>query len=101
VALAAGAFADDLPPGTRSVLTRESVPESSVSIVVRDAASNNTLLQLNGAMPRSPASTMKLLPTWAALDLLGTRLRLEDARLDRRASGQGRIEGEPVLAGRR
>ena len=71
VALAAGAFADDLPPGTRSVLTRESVPESSVSIVVRDAASNNTLLQLNGAMPRSPASTMKLLPTWAALDLLG------------------------------
>jgi serine-type D-Ala-D-Ala carboxypeptidase/endopeptidase (penicillin-binding protein 4) len=71
VALAASAFADDLPPGTRSVLTRQSVPESSVSIVVRDAASNNTLLQLNGAMPRSPASTMKILPTWAALDLLG------------------------------
>jgi D-alanyl-D-alanine carboxypeptidase/D-alanyl-D-alanine-endopeptidase (penicillin-binding protein 4) len=71
VALAAGALADDLPAGTRSVLTRESVPESSVSIVVRDAASNNTLLQLNAAMPRSPASTMKILPTWAALDLLG------------------------------
>ena len=71
VALAAGAFADELPPGTRSVLTRESVPESSVSIVVRDASSNNTLLQLNGAIPRSPASTMKILPTWAALDLLG------------------------------
>jgi hypothetical protein len=39
VALATGALADDLPAGTRSVLTRESVPESSVSIVVRDAAS--------------------------------------------------------------
>jgi D-alanyl-D-alanine carboxypeptidase/D-alanyl-D-alanine-endopeptidase (penicillin-binding protein 4) len=71
VALATGAVADDLPAGTRSVLTRESVPETSVSIVVRDAASNNTLLQVNGAMPRSPASTMKILPTWAALDLLG------------------------------
>ncbi len=71
MALAAGALADDLPAGTRSVLTRESVPESSVSIVVRDAASSNTLLQLNAAMPRSPASTMKILPTWAALDLLG------------------------------
>ena len=71
MALAAGALADNLPAGTRSVLTRESVPESSVSIVVRDAASSNTLLQLNAAMPRSPASTMKILPTWAALDLLG------------------------------
>ena len=70
-ALATGALADVLPAGTRSVLTRESMPESSVSIVVRDAASNNTLLQLNGAMPRAPASTMKILPTWAALDLLG------------------------------
>jgi D-alanyl-D-alanine carboxypeptidase/D-alanyl-D-alanine-endopeptidase (penicillin-binding protein 4) len=71
MALATGALADDLPAGTRSVLTRESVPESSVSIVVRDAASSSTVLQLNSAMPRSPASTMKILPTWAALDLLG------------------------------
>ncbi|HEY8265483.1 MAG TPA: D-alanyl-D-alanine carboxypeptidase/D-alanyl-D-alanine-endopeptidase [Steroidobacteraceae bacterium] len=71
MALATGALADDLPAGTRSVLTRESVPESSVSIVVRDAASSSTVLQLNAAMPRSPASTMKILPTWAALDLLG------------------------------
>jgi D-alanyl-D-alanine carboxypeptidase/D-alanyl-D-alanine-endopeptidase (penicillin-binding protein 4) len=69
--LAGPAVADDLPPGTRSVLTRENVPESSVSIVVSDVATGNALLQLNGGMPRSPASTMKLLPTWAALDLLG------------------------------
>jgi D-alanyl-D-alanine carboxypeptidase/D-alanyl-D-alanine-endopeptidase (penicillin-binding protein 4) len=69
--LAAPAVADDLPPATRSVLTRENVPESSVSIVVRDVESGNSLLQLNGGMSRPPASTMKLLPTWAALDLLG------------------------------
>ena len=69
--LSTSAHADDLPAGTRAVLTRESVPESSVSIVVRDIATGNSLLQLNAAMPRQPASTMKLLPTWAALDLLG------------------------------
>src|SRR5262245_54908275 len=69
--LAAPAFADDLPPATRSVLTRENVPESSVSIVVRDVASGNGLLELNAETSRAPASTMKLLPTWAALDLLG------------------------------
>ena len=64
-------FADDLPPATRTVLTRENVPEASLSIVVREATSGNALLALNPETPRSPASTMKLLPTWAALDLLG------------------------------
>jgi D-alanyl-D-alanine carboxypeptidase/D-alanyl-D-alanine-endopeptidase (penicillin-binding protein 4) len=69
--LAAHAQADDLPPGTRSVLTREQVPEAGVSIVVRDVANGVSLLELNPGVARAPASTMKLLPTWAALDLLG------------------------------
>ncbi len=69
--LASPAVGDDLPAGTRAVLTRESVPEASVSIVVRDVASRQNLLQLNPGTSRPPASTMKLLPTWAALDLLG------------------------------
>jgi D-alanyl-D-alanine carboxypeptidase/D-alanyl-D-alanine-endopeptidase (penicillin-binding protein 4) len=68
---AAPAAPDTLPPATRAALTRQSVPEASVSIVVRDAAGDATLLELNPGMSRSPASTMKLLPTWAALDLLG------------------------------
>jgi D-alanyl-D-alanine carboxypeptidase/D-alanyl-D-alanine-endopeptidase (penicillin-binding protein 4) len=68
---AAPAAADTLPPATRAALTRQSVPEASVSIVVRDAAGDGVLLELNPGMSRSPASTMKLLPTWAALDLLG------------------------------
>src|SRR5688572_33214397 len=63
--LAASAHADDLPPATRAVLTRHAVPEAGVSIVVRDVATGGRLLELNPAMPRAPASTMKVLPTWA------------------------------------
>jgi serine-type D-Ala-D-Ala carboxypeptidase/endopeptidase (penicillin-binding protein 4) len=69
--LAVSALAAELPAGTRSVLGREGVPESNVSIVVRDIANGNSLLELNSGTPRPPASTMKLVPTWAALDLLG------------------------------
>jgi D-alanyl-D-alanine carboxypeptidase/D-alanyl-D-alanine-endopeptidase (penicillin-binding protein 4) len=69
--LAASALADDLPAATRATLTRENIPEASLSIVVRDVATGNNLLQVNPSTPRSPASTMKILPTWAALDLLG------------------------------
>lgn len=69
--LAASALAAELPAGTRAVLEREAVPQSSVSIVVRDIAKDDNLFALNARTPRPPASTMKLLPTWAALDLLG------------------------------
>ena len=64
-------FADSLPPATRAALNRHTVPEAGVSIVVRDVADGTSLLELNPGTPRAPASTMKLLPTWAALDLLG------------------------------
>jgi serine-type D-Ala-D-Ala carboxypeptidase/endopeptidase (penicillin-binding protein 4) len=69
--LATPAAADTLPPATRAALTRHSVPEASVSIVVREVTGGATLLELNPGISRAPASTMKLLPTWAALDLLG------------------------------
>ena len=69
--LATPAAADPLPPAIRAALTRQSVPEASVSIVVREVAGGATLLELNPGISRAPASTMKLLPTWAALDLLG------------------------------
>jgi serine-type D-Ala-D-Ala carboxypeptidase/endopeptidase (penicillin-binding protein 4) len=70
-ALAAQAHADDLPPQTRAALSRANVPESGVSIVVREVSTGSNLLQVNASTPRTPASTMKVLPTWAALDLLG------------------------------
>src|SRR5688572_603911 len=69
--LAAPVLADTLPPATRAALNRFTVPEAGVSIVVRDVADGSSLLELNPDLPRAPASTMKLLPTWAALDLLG------------------------------
>jgi D-alanyl-D-alanine carboxypeptidase/D-alanyl-D-alanine-endopeptidase (penicillin-binding protein 4) len=69
--VAVPAFADSLPPATRAALNRHTVPEAGVSIVVRDVADGTSLLELNPGTPRAPASTMKLLPTWAALDLLG------------------------------
>jgi D-alanyl-D-alanine carboxypeptidase/D-alanyl-D-alanine-endopeptidase (penicillin-binding protein 4) len=69
--IACAALADNLPPATRAALTRHNVPEAGVSIVVREASAGTSILELNPDMPRSPASTMKVLPTWAALDLLG------------------------------
>lgn len=63
--------ANDLPARPRAVLNQQLVPDTDVSVIVRDVASGDSLVELNAGLPRAPASTMKLLPTWAALDLLG------------------------------
>jgi hypothetical protein len=61
----------DLPERPRAVLNQQLVPEGDVTVVVRDIATGENLVEVNAGIARPPASTMKLLPTWAALDLLG------------------------------
>jgi D-alanyl-D-alanine carboxypeptidase/D-alanyl-D-alanine-endopeptidase (penicillin-binding protein 4) len=68
---AQAAKADSLPERPRAVLRQQLVPDSAVSVIVRDVMSGESLVELNATMPRPPASTMKLVPTWAALELLG------------------------------
>lgn len=63
--------ADSLPERPRAVLNQQLVPDSAVTVVVRDVAGGDSLVELNATLPRPPASTMKLIPTWAALELLG------------------------------
>jgi D-alanyl-D-alanine carboxypeptidase/D-alanyl-D-alanine-endopeptidase (penicillin-binding protein 4) len=71
ILVAAPGLAADLPARPRAVLDQQRVPEANVSVVVRDLATGQSLIELNDAVPRPPASTMKLLPTWAALEMLG------------------------------
>ena len=97
--LAAPAPADELPPATRAAMSRFAVPESGVSIVVRDAESGNSRLQLNAATPRSPASTMKVLPTWAALDLLGPAYAWKTRALADAPVTRGVLQGNLYLQG--
>jgi serine-type D-Ala-D-Ala carboxypeptidase/endopeptidase (penicillin-binding protein 4) len=75
------------------------VPESSVSIVVRDVGSGSKLLELNSATPRAPASTMKVLPTWAALDLLGPAYAWKTRALADAPVAMGVLKGNLYLQG--
>lgn len=60
-----------LPAPVSQALQQTGVPLEHVSFLVRDAASGETIAELNADVPRSPASTIKVLTTFAALDLLG------------------------------
>lgn len=71
--LAPAAFAagDKLPPGVQSVLDTRNVADSTLSVQVTDLDTGKSVLSWNADSPRNPASTMKLITTLAALDILG------------------------------
>jgi D-alanyl-D-alanine carboxypeptidase/D-alanyl-D-alanine-endopeptidase (penicillin-binding protein 4) len=89
----------ELPAGVRAVLNVRQVPAESLSIYVEDVDSGETPLRWLHEQPRNPASTMKLLTTLVALDLLGPTYRW---KTDVHALGEiegGRLDGDLLLKG--
>ena len=69
---AAGAAAQVLPPEVESALARAKVPRDAVTLLVLDAdGARPPRLAWRQQVPVNPASIMKLVTTYAALDLLG------------------------------
>jgi D-alanyl-D-alanine carboxypeptidase/D-alanyl-D-alanine-endopeptidase (penicillin-binding protein 4) len=65
------AEAAELPTGVTRVLTGHGISPDDVSIVVENVESAEVVLSHHPDVPRNPASVMKLVTTWAALELLG------------------------------
>ena len=106
-ACAAGAFALALSSPAPAMLPRElarafldqGVPLTHVSAVVQETGARRPLFAQQADKPMNPASVMKLVTTFAALDLLGRDHRW---RTDAYLGGplvDGRLDGPLVLKG--
>jgi len=60
-----------VPAGITQLIASQRLPSSAVSFVVLDAESGRIVMSHNPDTPRSPASTIKTVTTFAALDMLG------------------------------
>jgi len=60
-----------LPASVARELSAAGIPLSAVSIVVQPVEARLPTLEINGQQPMNPASTLKLLTTFSALELLG------------------------------
>jgi D-alanyl-D-alanine carboxypeptidase/D-alanyl-D-alanine-endopeptidase (penicillin-binding protein 4) len=77
------AGAADLPKQVLQGLRAAGVPPSAVGAVVQEAGGNRTELAVNANAVMNPASVMKLVTTYAALELLGPAYRWKtEAYLD-------------------
>ncbi len=88
-----------LPANMQSVLNLRQLPYDSLSVYVEDVDSGEVLLKWRESEARNPASTVKLLTTLVALDMLGPSYRW---KTDVHALGEikdGRLEGDLLLKG--
>jgi D-alanyl-D-alanine carboxypeptidase/D-alanyl-D-alanine-endopeptidase (penicillin-binding protein 4) len=61
----------ELPPEVQRVLTGHGISADNVSILVQDVAAAEPILDHLADVPRNPASVMKVVTTWTALEVLG------------------------------
>lgn len=90
---------NELPPPVGAALEKAGIPPSGVAILVRSTSSATPLLAHNAELPMNPASAMKLLTTYAALDLLGPAHTWKTAALADSEAADGVLAGNLYLRG--
>jgi D-alanyl-D-alanine carboxypeptidase/D-alanyl-D-alanine-endopeptidase (penicillin-binding protein 4) len=99
--LCAGAAAQALPPEVDAALARAKVPRDAVTFIVADAEGvRPPRLSWRQQVPVNPASIMKMVTTYAALDLLGAAYAWNTPVYVDGPVRDGVLEGNLYLQGR-
>ena len=88
-----------LPPPVARVLKAAGVPSSAVAVMVQDVDARMPRSSFNAEKPMNPASVMKLLTTYAALELLGPAYTWKTEAWTAGPLKDGVLEGDLVLKG--
>ena len=91
--------ADTLPASLKQALQAENVPLESVSVYVKRVDATQPSLSFQADTPRNPASVMKLVTAYAALDLLGPSYRWKTQFLALNKPEQGKLNGDLWVKG--
>lgn len=88
-----------LPAEVRDALKQQQIPITSIGVEVLELNSNSPLISINAKQAMNPASTMKLLTTYAGLEVLGpTYTWKTEAYLEGKLD-KGVLNGNLVLKG--
>ena len=93
------AVAATLPPEVSAALKEAGIAQRSVAIVVQGVDAEQPLISHNVKQAMNPASAMKLVTTYAALELLGPAYTWRTAALSDSLPVAGRLNGSLFLRG--
>jgi len=89
----------ELPPALKRVLDAHNIDAQHISVHVQSLRSDEPLLALNGSVARNPASTIKLLSTYLALDYLGPAYTWKTEIFTRGPILDGVLDGDLIIKG--
>jgi len=90
---------EQLPAPVSRALKAANVPASSVAVLVQDVDARMPRTSFNADKPMNPASVMKLVTTYAALELLGPAYAWKTEAYASGPLKDGVLEGDLVLKG--
>lgn len=88
-----------LPINLQEALTKAQLPADSVAIVVQPVDGGAPIISHNGAKAMNPASVMKLVTTYAALEALTPAYRWKTEVYRNGPLNQGVLDGDLILKG--
>jgi D-alanyl-D-alanine carboxypeptidase/D-alanyl-D-alanine-endopeptidase (penicillin-binding protein 4) len=97
--LSSTAIAATPPPEVNAALKEAGIPARSVAIIVQGVDAEQPLISANAKQAMNPASAMKLVTTYAALELLGPAYTWRTEALSETAAVGGRLDGDLYLRG--
>ena len=95
----AAAAPGDIPTQVATALKEAGIPQHSVSVVVRSADSGQLLVSHNARQAMNPASVMKVLTTYAALEIRGPAYTWKTQALSDGRLINGQLDGNLYLRG--
>lgn len=93
------ASTNELPPTVKQKLQQSGIPLQAVGIYVQEIGSVKPSLAINADQAMNPASVMKLLTTYAGLDLLGPAYTWPTQVFAHGKMVQGVLQGDLVIKG--
>lgn len=91
--------AQHLPAPVEKILKKYKAPKDSLSLYIKEYNSSQPLIEINIDKPRNPASVVKVLTTYAGLELLGPNYTWEThIHLDGKLNN-GTLDGNLVIEG--
>ena len=88
-----------LPVSVQNALNVRNVPHDTLSVSVIDVSTGKPVLQWQSEQARNPASTIKLVTTLVALDVLGPTYRWHTDVFARGTIEDGRLDGDLLIKG--
>ncbi len=88
-----------LPSSISKLLRRARVPKNGIGIYIHDVTQRTPLLVVNGNLPFNPASAVKALTTFVAMDRLGPNFKWRTALWYKGRIRNGRLKGDLILKG--